>query len=309
MSQSLCCLAAAPRLVFVSLFWELRSRSLAKYLPAISGASARQPAAHKGRVLRVFVHMRVCECVVFGKVSGCQGVLRLFPSPLCQDARLCVCMRVCVCAHRLCGGSWLKGRIQNTRFWTQQKAQGTNTTEHSASSPVFVSYSLFIIPFFLPFFLISTSQSTARFIRVCICMRACLVMTFLATVTQPHNTRWINLFDHTRSFLFYLPPSQSNCGEVLRIRRVLMNSPEIVSIGLVWDSDHSDLAEDVIHSLGTCLRLGDVRGSHTWYGHDYTLTYLMYAYVFRLNTDTDTMLWVCSFVEVCAQREPISKRC
>ncbi|XP_014824260.1 PREDICTED: inactive ubiquitin carboxyl-terminal hydrolase 54-like isoform X1 [Poecilia mexicana] len=37
-----------------------------------------------------------------------------------------------------------------------------------------------------------------------------------------------------------------------------MNSPEIVSIGLVWDSDHSDLAEDVIHSLGTCLRLGDL---------------------------------------------------
>ncbi|KAM9561417.1 ubiquitin carboxyl-terminal hydrolase 54-like isoform 1-T1 [Salvelinus alpinus] len=50
----------------------------------------------------------------------------------------------------------------------------------------------------------------------------------------------------------------SNCGEVLRIRRVLMNSPEIVSIGLVWDSDHSDLAEDVIHSLGTCLHLGDL---------------------------------------------------
>uniref|UniRef100_A0AAY4C4T3 USP domain-containing protein n=1 Tax=Denticeps clupeoides TaxID=299321 RepID=A0AAY4C4T3_9TELE len=50
----------------------------------------------------------------------------------------------------------------------------------------------------------------------------------------------------------------SNCGEVLRIRRVLMNSPEIISIGLVWDSDHSDLAEDVIHSLGTCLRLGDL---------------------------------------------------
>uniref|UniRef100_A0A673X3C6 Ubiquitin specific peptidase 54b n=1 Tax=Salmo trutta TaxID=8032 RepID=A0A673X3C6_SALTR len=50
----------------------------------------------------------------------------------------------------------------------------------------------------------------------------------------------------------------SNCGQVLRIRRVLMNSPEIVSIGLVWDSDHSDLAEDVIHSLGTCLHLGDL---------------------------------------------------
>ncbi|XP_050979878.1 inactive ubiquitin carboxyl-terminal hydrolase 54 isoform X2 [Labeo rohita] len=50
----------------------------------------------------------------------------------------------------------------------------------------------------------------------------------------------------------------SNCGEMLRIRRVLMNCPEIISIGLVWDSDHSDLAEDVIHSLGTCLRLGDL---------------------------------------------------
>ncbi|MBN3283006.1 UBP54 hydrolase, partial [Polyodon spathula] len=49
----------------------------------------------------------------------------------------------------------------------------------------------------------------------------------------------------------------SKCGEKLRIRRVLMNSPEIITIGLVWDSDHSDLAEDVIHSLGTCLRLGD----------------------------------------------------
>ncbi|KAI1894466.1 hypothetical protein AGOR_G00116100 [Albula goreensis] len=49
-----------------------------------------------------------------------------------------------------------------------------------------------------------------------------------------------------------------NCGEKLRIRRVLMNSPEIITIGLVWDSDHSDLAEDVIHSLGTCLRLGDL---------------------------------------------------
>ncbi|RXM35790.1 Inactive ubiquitin carboxyl-terminal hydrolase 54 [Acipenser ruthenus] len=47
-----------------------------------------------------------------------------------------------------------------------------------------------------------------------------------------------------------------NCP--LRIRRVLMNSPEIITIGLVWDSDHSDLAEDVIHSLGTCLRLGDL---------------------------------------------------
>uniref|UniRef100_A0A0F7Z893 Inactive ubiquitin carboxyl-terminal hydrolase 54 n=1 Tax=Crotalus adamanteus TaxID=8729 RepID=A0A0F7Z893_CROAD len=50
----------------------------------------------------------------------------------------------------------------------------------------------------------------------------------------------------------------SNCGERIRIRRVLMNSPQIITIGLVWDSDHSDLAEDVIHTLGTCLKLGDL---------------------------------------------------
>ncbi|XP_043912138.1 inactive ubiquitin carboxyl-terminal hydrolase 54 [Protopterus annectens] len=50
----------------------------------------------------------------------------------------------------------------------------------------------------------------------------------------------------------------SNCGEKIRIRRVLLNAPEIITIGLVWDSDHSDLVEDVIHSLGTCLKLGDL---------------------------------------------------
>ncbi|XP_041427038.1 inactive ubiquitin carboxyl-terminal hydrolase 54-like isoform X2 [Xenopus laevis] len=62
----------------------------------------------------------------------------------------------------------------------------------------------------------------------------------------------------------------SNCGEKIRIRRVLMNAPQIITIGLVWDSDHSDLAEDVIHSLGTCLKLGDLfyrvtddRGKHS----------------------------------------------
>uniref|UniRef100_A0A3B3CUK6 USP domain-containing protein n=1 Tax=Oryzias melastigma TaxID=30732 RepID=A0A3B3CUK6_ORYME len=50
----------------------------------------------------------------------------------------------------------------------------------------------------------------------------------------------------------------SRCGQQLRMARVLLNSPEIVTIGLVWDSENSDLAEDVIHTLGTCLRLGDL---------------------------------------------------
>ncbi|XP_026165111.1 inactive ubiquitin carboxyl-terminal hydrolase 54a [Mastacembelus armatus] len=50
----------------------------------------------------------------------------------------------------------------------------------------------------------------------------------------------------------------SQCGQQLRMARVLLNSPEIITIGLVWDSENSDLAEDVIHTLGTCLHLGDL---------------------------------------------------
>ncbi|XP_028932603.1 inactive ubiquitin carboxyl-terminal hydrolase 53 isoform X2 [Ornithorhynchus anatinus] len=47
----------------------------------------------------------------------------------------------------------------------------------------------------------------------------------------------------------------SNCGQKIKIRRVLMNCPEIVTIGLVWDSEHSDLTEDVMHHLATHLHL------------------------------------------------------
>ncbi|XP_015254520.1 inactive ubiquitin carboxyl-terminal hydrolase 53-like isoform X2 [Cyprinodon tularosa] len=47
----------------------------------------------------------------------------------------------------------------------------------------------------------------------------------------------------------------SNCGQKIRIRRVLMNCPEIVTIGFVWDSDQSDLTEEVIRSLGPHLSL------------------------------------------------------
>ncbi|XP_019389588.1 PREDICTED: inactive ubiquitin carboxyl-terminal hydrolase 53 isoform X2 [Crocodylus porosus] len=47
----------------------------------------------------------------------------------------------------------------------------------------------------------------------------------------------------------------SNCGQRIKIRRVLMNCPEIVTIGLVWDSEHSDLTEDVMRNLATQLYL------------------------------------------------------
>lgn len=42
-----------------------------------------------------------------------------------------------------------------------------------------------------------------------------------------------------------------NCGQMIQIRRVLMNCPEIVTIGLVWDSEHSDHREEVMRCLGS----------------------------------------------------------
>ncbi|XP_051866019.1 inactive ubiquitin carboxyl-terminal hydrolase 53-like isoform X2 [Pristis pectinata] len=47
----------------------------------------------------------------------------------------------------------------------------------------------------------------------------------------------------------------SNCGQKMKIRRVLMNCPEIVTIGLVWDSENSDLTLDVIRYLALQLYL------------------------------------------------------
>lgn len=37
-----------------------------------------------------------------------------------------------------------------------------------------------------------------------------------------------------------------------------MNCPEIVTIGLVWDSEHSDLTEEVMRNLATQLYLPGV---------------------------------------------------
>ncbi|MBN3285491.1 UBP53 hydrolase, partial [Polyodon spathula] len=47
----------------------------------------------------------------------------------------------------------------------------------------------------------------------------------------------------------------SNCGQRIKIRRVLMNCPEIVTIGFVWDTENSDLTEEVIRSLGPQINL------------------------------------------------------
>ncbi|KAF7706422.1 hypothetical protein HF521_019676 [Silurus meridionalis] len=47
----------------------------------------------------------------------------------------------------------------------------------------------------------------------------------------------------------------SKCGQMITIRRVLMNSPEIVTIGFVWDSEQSDLMDDVFRTLRPSLSL------------------------------------------------------
>ncbi|XP_077965181.1 ubiquitin carboxyl-terminal hydrolase 53 isoform X3 [Gasterosteus aculeatus] len=47
----------------------------------------------------------------------------------------------------------------------------------------------------------------------------------------------------------------SNCGQSIKIRRVLLNRPEIVTIGFVWDAEQSDLTDDVIRALGPRLNL------------------------------------------------------
>ncbi|XP_065156232.1 LOW QUALITY PROTEIN: uncharacterized protein ec [Atheta coriaria] len=52
----------------------------------------------------------------------------------------------------------------------------------------------------------------------------------------------------------------SSCGAKIQIRRSLMNHPEIVSIGIVWDSERPTLEHimDVFATVGTTLRLADV---------------------------------------------------
>lgn len=87
-------------------FVRIEKQTLAKYLPAISGASVRHPAAHKGRVLCAFVHMCVqvlclAKCLVARVFSGC------FRARSANTACMLVCVHVwrLVCVHQLCGGS------------------------------------------------------------------------------------------------------------------------------------------------------------------------------------------------------------
>lgn len=162
LTDSLCCAVwlLLPALCLCP-FLRIEKQTLAKYLPAMSGASARHPAAHKGRVLCVFRHVCVRVSVVFGKVSGCQGVLRLFPSPLCQH-----CVRAFVCAHPLCDGSWLKG-THGSELNRRPKGQIQLST---VLLPL--SFSITIVSKSLFTWLLSAPHSpTVHFSWMCICVQ------------------------------------------------------------------------------------------------------------------------------------------
>lgn len=64
--------------------------------------------------------------------------------------------------------------------------------------------------------------------------------------------QWFNIHNSLHNL-------QSNCGQSIKIRRVLLNRPEIVTIGFVWDAEQSDLTDDVIRALGPRLNLCGVR--------------------------------------------------
>lgn len=121
----------------------------------------------------------VCANVVFGKVSGCQGVLRLFPSPLCQHcvhARLCAC----VCAPAL---RWVMTQRKDSEHTVLNSTEGPRDKYNSAQCFFLcgsLSYNSFIISFLLAF--ISAHHSpTVHFIHVhirtvhaCACVRSSL---------------------------------------------------------------------------------------------------------------------------------------
>lgn len=140
-------------------------RRLAKYLPAISGASARRPAAHKGRVLRVFVHMRLCERCVWQSVRlpGCSQAVSEPALPAC----CCVCVR----------GSSAVGHDSKEGFRTCGSELNRRPEGDVRLFPVVCPSS--------PLSLSTPRSSPAQLIHVCVCMRACSRLQNAATVSAP----------------------------------------------------------------------------------------------------------------------------
>lgn len=60
--------------------------------------------------------------------------------------------------------------------------------------------------------------------------------------------------------IFFISFLQNSCGAKIGICRALLNKPDVVSIGVVWDSERpaADQVHSVLKAIGTSLRLSDV---------------------------------------------------
>lgn len=70
----------------------------------------------------------------------------------------------------------------------------------------------------------------------------------------------IIILKHTYTYLHFLTNFQSSCGAKIQICRTLMNKPDIVSLGLVWDSERPtvDHIVNVLDTIGTSLRMHEM---------------------------------------------------
>jgi len=67
-------------------------------------------------------------------------------------------------------------------------------------------------------------------------------------------------FQSNKLFISCLFLFQNACGAKIGICRALLNKPDVVSIGVVWDSERpaADQVHSVLKAIGTSLRLCDV---------------------------------------------------
>lgn len=181
-------------------FLRAEKQTLAKYLPAISGASARQPAAHKGRVLCVFVHVCVRECCAWQSVRlpGCSQAV--------SEARSASTARVLVCVHGrtlLCVRApalrWVMTQRKDSEHTVLNSTEGPRDKYNSAQRsflcrPLLQSFHHLFSP---AFYLCPSFSYCSLYPCVCVpaCMRVCsslpnkgMVLAMYTAVTLPHNT-------------------------------------------------------------------------------------------------------------------------
>lgn len=74
------------------------------------------------------------------------------------------------------------------------------------------------------------------------------------------NCTEINLFNNFPCWSWIFSFLQNSCGAKIGICRALLNKPDVVSIGVVWDSERpaADQVHSVLKAIGTSLRLSDV---------------------------------------------------